>query len=217
MALINCPECGREKVSDNAEMCPGCGYGIKAHYARLKEEAEKEERIIELKKQDEERIKNIPKPQKPSYNIAALFIVLTLIALIAETYLFYVSNNGTLLQKDEVEDIFAMLTVCLPILLIVTIVSIYDYVKRLKQYNYILDHFAEYQKEQYQRRVDRERKLEASTLYSSGVRVECPYCHSKNTRKISGASKAGNVALFGVFAAGKVSKQWHCNQCNSDF
>ncbi len=55
-----------------------------------------------------------------------------LIALIAETYLFYVSNNGTLLQKDEVEDIFAMLTVCLPILLIVTIVSIYDYVKRLK-------------------------------------------------------------------------------------
>ncbi len=213
MALINCPECGREKVSDNAEMCPGCGYGIKAHYARLKEEAEKEERIIELKK----RIKNIPKPQKPSYNIAALFIVLTLIALIAETYLFYVSNNGTLLQKDEVEDIFAMLTVCLPILLFVTIVSIYDYVKRLKQYNYILDHFAEYQKEQYQRRVDRERKLEASTLYSSGVRVECPYCHSKNTRKISGASKAGNVALFGVFAAGKVSKQWHCNQCNSDF
>ncbi len=76
---------------------------------------------------------------------------------------------------------------------------------RLKQYNYILDHFAEYQKEQYQRRVDRERRLEASTLYSSGVRVECPYCHSKNTRKISGASKAGNVALFGVFAAGKVS------------
>ena len=66
-------------------------------------------------------------------------------------------------------------------------------------------------------RLDRERKLEASTLYSSGVRVECPYCHSTNTRKISGASKAGNVALFGVFAAGKVSKQWHCNQCNSDF
>ena len=98
MALINCPECGREKVSDNAEMCPGCGYGIKAHYARLKEEAEKEERIIELKKQDEERIKNIPKPQKPSYNIAALFIVLTLIALIAETYLFYVSNSVPLLE-----------------------------------------------------------------------------------------------------------------------
>ena len=47
--------------------------------------------------------------------------------------------------------------------------------------------------------------------------VECPYCHSTNTKKISGISKAGSVALFGVFAVGKVSKQWHCNNCNSDF
>lgn len=47
--------------------------------------------------------------------------------------------------------------------------------------------------------------------------VECPYCHSTNTKKISGLSKAGSVALWGIFAAGKVSKQWHCNNCNSDF
>lgn len=47
--------------------------------------------------------------------------------------------------------------------------------------------------------------------------AECPYCHSKNTKKISGISKAGSVALWGVFAVGKVSKQWHCNNCKSDF
>lgn len=47
--------------------------------------------------------------------------------------------------------------------------------------------------------------------------VECPYCHSTNTKKISDVSKAGNVVLFGIFAAGKVSKQWHCNKCGSDF
>lgn len=47
--------------------------------------------------------------------------------------------------------------------------------------------------------------------------AECPYCHSKNTKKISGLSKAGSVALWGVFAVGKVSKQWHCNNCKSDF
>lgn len=27
MALINCPECGRQ-VSDSAPQCPGCGYVI---------------------------------------------------------------------------------------------------------------------------------------------------------------------------------------------
>nr|DAZ75724.1 MAG TPA: hypothetical protein [Caudoviricetes sp.] len=32
-------------------------------------------------------------------------------------------------------------------------------------------------------------------------------CHSKNTKKISGLSKAGSVALWGVFALGKTSKQ----------
>ncbi len=48
-------------------------------------------------------------------------------------------------------------------------------------------------------------------------RVEGLYCHSSNTKKISGLSKAGSVALWGVLAAGKVGKQWHCNSCGSDF
>lgn len=47
--------------------------------------------------------------------------------------------------------------------------------------------------------------------------VECPYCHATNVKKISGLSKAGGIAMFGLFALGKTSKQWHCNDCNSDF
>lgn len=47
--------------------------------------------------------------------------------------------------------------------------------------------------------------------------IECPYCHSTNTSKITTTSKVGSVALFGIFAAGKVAKEWHCNTCKSDF
>lgn len=47
--------------------------------------------------------------------------------------------------------------------------------------------------------------------------VECPYCHSKNTKKISGLSKAGSVALWGIFALGKTAKQFHCINCGADF
>ncbi|MCM1059629.1 MAG: zinc ribbon domain-containing protein [Eubacterium sp.] len=36
MALVKCPECGREKVSDSAEACPACGYAIKSHYDKIK-------------------------------------------------------------------------------------------------------------------------------------------------------------------------------------
>ena len=47
--------------------------------------------------------------------------------------------------------------------------------------------------------------------------VECPYCHSIDTNKISSLSKAGRVALFGIFAVGKTTKQFHCNTCKADF
>lgn len=47
--------------------------------------------------------------------------------------------------------------------------------------------------------------------------VECPYCHSTNTKKISTTSKVGSAALFGIFSIGKISKEWHCNNCNSNF
>lgn len=32
MSLIKCPECGKENVSDSAESCPNCGFGIKAYF-----------------------------------------------------------------------------------------------------------------------------------------------------------------------------------------
>lgn len=46
--------------------------------------------------------------------------------------------------------------------------------------------------------------------------VTCPYCHSTNTKKISTISRAGSIGLFGIFSK-KVGKQWHCNNCGSDF
>ena len=47
--------------------------------------------------------------------------------------------------------------------------------------------------------------------------VECPYCHATNVSKITVTSKAVHTAIFGIFSMGRNSKQWHCNNCNSDF
>lgn len=46
MALITCPECGRKKVSDTAEACPSCGFGIKAYFEKKYEEEENKEKEI---------------------------------------------------------------------------------------------------------------------------------------------------------------------------
>ena len=63
----------------------------------------------------------------------------------------------------------------------------------------------------------RNERQRLSQEYQYRNNAECPYCHSKSTKKISGLSKVGSVVLWGVFAVGKVGKQWHCNNCNSDF
>ena len=47
--------------------------------------------------------------------------------------------------------------------------------------------------------------------------VLCPYCGHYDTKKISKASKVGSVALWGVYGLAKASKEWHCNNCGSDF
>lgn len=47
--------------------------------------------------------------------------------------------------------------------------------------------------------------------------ITCPYCKSTNTKKISSISKVSSVAIWGIFALGKTNKQWHCNNCKSDF
>lgn len=42
MALIRCPECGRE-ISDKATVCPGCGYPMAENHRDLSEK----ERILQ--------------------------------------------------------------------------------------------------------------------------------------------------------------------------
>lgn len=46
--------------------------------------------------------------------------------------------------------------------------------------------------------------------------VTCPYCNSMNCSKIGTMSRGFSFSLFG-FGSSKVGKQWHCNNCKSDF
>lgn len=39
MALVKCPECGREDVSDTAEACPNCGFAIRDYFSKEAEES----------------------------------------------------------------------------------------------------------------------------------------------------------------------------------
>lgn len=58
-------------------------------------------------------------------------------------------------------------------------------------------------------------RINANTQPQANI-PKCPTCQSANIKKISGISKAGSVALWGIFSQ-KVKKQWHCNNCGSEW
>lgn len=75
MALIKCPECGKE-VSNMAAACPNCGYGIREHFEQQQRvlAAIEHQRVSEIKKQEaatkaiqerEKRIEETKLPEKP--------------------------------------------------------------------------------------------------------------------------------------------------------
>lgn len=61
------------------------------------------------------------------------------------------------------------------------------------------------------------KQQESSKVVEEDNRPKCPYCNSTNIKKITTGSKVAHTALFGIFSMSRNSKQWHCNNCKSDF
>ena len=53
-------------------------------------------------------------------------------------------------------------------------------------------------------------------LEEKSRRVTCSYCGSSNVKKIGLLNRAVSTELWGL-GSKKIGKQWHCNNCNSDF
>lgn len=76
MALVNCPECGKENISDSASSCPNCGYGIAEHF---RYEAEKANEMAK-----------IPMPSVPKKKRGYIFtIILALIFLFTMHFILF--------------------------------------------------------------------------------------------------------------------------------
>lgn len=74
----------------------------------------------------------------------------------------------------------------------------------------------EYELKMSQFRVQVEQQKSTQSKVEEDNRPKCPTCNSTNIKRISGTSKAVSVALFGLLSQ-KVKKQWHCNNCGSEW
>lgn len=219
MALINCPECGRKNVSDSADACPDCGYGIKEHFNKIKQDKMEKQRELELEQQRknaeiekklhaEQRIKNVAKPNKPVFSrgliiyLVCAFLFITFLSILAP------------LMQDRPEDIeFGTIFLVYLLLVIVPLCVYYfsKYSKAMEEYE-----LAQMDFEAYQRQIVKEQDEEFARIKAEAQRVanspKCPMCGSHDIQKISTTSRVISVATVGL-ASGKLGKQYECKNC----
>ena len=78
MAMIKCPECGKE-ISDRAEVCPGCGYPVKDY---LQETKDKEQREIPEKEWNESEKKVFMLIKNRKFQISAIVLAILVLAIV---------------------------------------------------------------------------------------------------------------------------------------
>lgn len=95
-----------------------------------------------------------------------------------------------------------------------------DVVRNKHLKNVVFDsYYANIRKEKeaqkYKQKMD---ALKPNSIQSANtIVVTCPYCQSTNTSKITYGSKLANAFFLGVFSISKNSKEWHCNNCRSEW
>lgn len=215
MALIKCPECGKENVSDSAEMCPDCGYGIKAHFEKIKREErikqfeeeqrkQREQRLQEQEREQQAIIDAMPAPKKPvpwTMFIGVYFVVMAIIMFCTDS-------------------IFLGL-VCGIIAFILIVGGYADYQDKKKIYETSLHDMEKAKREALAlERMNQAIANETNSKIMNAVNpfkevtngVKCPMCGKNAGKKISTTNRAVSVAAVGL-ASGKIGKQYKCSSC----
>lgn len=201
MSLIKCPECGKEKVSDTADSCPECGFGIKSYYNELKNE---ETVRLDIEKMKDEFYQTFEMPEKPikklyPYEIRQLVIglVIPLLCILFVGIFFKVP-------------IFLLLTViiCIALWQIYCTYSSFNsrYYSSLADYNKSLADEEQYKENKFIEYL--EYNANQDNLHNNEeTKIKCPRCGSTQIT----AGKRGYKLLSGLIGSSTVLNT--CMKC----
>ncbi|MDR3627132.1 MAG: zinc ribbon domain-containing protein [Ignavibacteriaceae bacterium] len=215
MALIQCPECGRENVSDTAETCPECGYGIKKHFNNIKYEQfkQRKEEDDEIKRQEEYQAKldKIEMPIKPhlggEFYFSLIWIGLCVFWILAEQTSIHIKTIM----------FFSFIFICIGFLFFSESIKLFE--KDNDGYSLAQKDFEKYKETCV---TDKEKRVAAiqSQIHSNVINktsLTCPMCGSTNIVPISGMKKGTSALAFGAFAANTVLSRYQCKKCGHKF
>lgn len=227
MSLIKCPECNKE-VSDQAQMCPNCGFGIEKYVNKIKEEKQvkirKEKLKIERQKRkqiEEDKLKQLAKfenmPKHKPIVTGKIIIGIFFYILFITVFIYFIYEESTFFAWSEL--IFgiscgsAFLYEGIKDLNVIRL--LYTRYKNNEE-KYKIEVLRYYKnKEDNQVTIKDLKRIKEISNKSKHV-LHCPYCNSTNVKKITTTSRVVSTAAVGV-ASNKIGKQWHCNKCKSNF
>lgn len=237
MALVSCPECGKQKVSDTAECCPECGFAIKKHYEKIKEDEELKRRNLEIENHKCQRFQEISKelkqklkhideesyPEKPNF-FKMLFdssqggqLTYGLIAIMIVSFFIGFFANVTIFAF-----IFAFaLMVGFPFLLFI---NYSDYKMELDSYYKKTKDWNDFKKKRKKRLIEYyKNKDEINEWYKNDSlnaemkkarsTLRCPIYYCTKVKRITTVNSTVSVAMVGL-ASSKIGKQYKCEVCH---
>lgn len=184
MALIKCPECGKE-VSDTAVACPSCGYGIASYMEQIKEQ-----------RRYQQKLDSIPMPVHPKkengwFVLMGFFILGTL--LMIQRFISVEPKNSS-----GITFIIFLFGFCI---FSCIFFREHNYKIEMEQYNLAMRDF-----EAYKRKLILEQEAKEQQI------IKCPNCGSANTKRITTVDRVVSTTMVGV-ASSKIGKQFECKDC----
>ena len=198
MALIKCPECGKE-VSDQAKICVSCGFDITEYLLKMRIDMENNYFEERHKRERQEIYDNIKIPDKPLIvQRITMFLVLLVVNIGLPRLLCGGINNNFWL-----------------IFFLFTSILLYFYVKIIREYFQSLSDF-KLAKEDFDlyRDIVLKRKFTSRGIsYISNKTVpKCPTCGSASVEQIKNTSRIAHAAAFGLHS-NTARSQFKCSNC----
>lgn len=207
MALIKCPECGKE-VSDKAAACPNCGLGIREYIEeenrRVLEKQQQE--TADIKQQEAEskarlerqkQVDNVKLPDKPSKGKSIFAgIMCTIMALIGWFGVF--ADLGF---------------IWLIIAILFSITAIYSpkfYKDEVKKYEQAMNNPSEYKRSvvaENERKAAEAKELARKRIEDANKAPKCPKCGSTYISTVN----RGYSVVWGFIGSGKAMNV--CQKC----
>lgn len=129
MALIKCPECGHENVSDTATSCPNCGFNVRDYTDKINHELE--ENIASLAGEIRKNENNSLKKNKPFKKIG-IIMSLTIAALLIILLVTINANKDYKLSPSEEDAVNCAYTTSIKNDNDISIVNLYEFVTDTK-------------------------------------------------------------------------------------